>query len=457
MHRTFARLLGRRSLDPLRSVDPASEQLLALRKARGTRPLADREAVVSLVLAGGFVLSAIALLVLLPTSREASPLVYAGLIAAYAVATTVEFDVGPTIGVPSELAFVPMLFFLPPEQVPLAVAAGALLGEVITSRSSRRPLHRKAVLALVNSWHAIGPALVLAAAGAPDPRWDHAPLYVLALALDVVGSAGSVMLRQRLAFGTRPKTLLRYLGWVSLVDVLLAPVGLVAAVAPAAFLAVIPLMALLRLFAHERNARVEQALELSAAYRRTAVLLGEVVELDDSYTGAHSRSVVDLSLAVADAMGLDAQARRDVEFAALLHDVGKLAVPKDIINKPGRLTPSERAVIETHTLTGEEILDKVGGALGDVGRIVRSCHERWDGRGYPDGLAGEEIPLVARIVCACDAYSAITTDRPYRAAHTETAAIHELRRCSGSQFDPKVVDVLIRIVESGAVDEREAA
>jgi hypothetical protein len=101
-----------------------------------------------------------------------------------------------------------------------------------------------------------------------------------------------VMLRQRLAFGTRPKTLVRYLGWVSLVDVLLAPVGLVAAVAPAAFLAVIPLMALLRLFAHERNARVEQALELSAAYRRTAVLLGEVVELDDAYTGAHSGTLV---------------------------------------------------------------------------------------------------------------------------------------------------------------------
>ena len=179
MHRTFARLFGRRSLDPLRSVDPASEQLHALRKARGTRPLADREAVVSLLLAAGFVVSAVVLWLALPTSREASPLVYAGLIGAYAVATTVEFDVGPTIGVPSELAFVPMLFFLPPEQVPLAVAAGALLGEVITSRSSRRPLHRKVVLALVNSWHALGPALVLAAAGAPDPRWEHAPLYVI--------------------------------------------------------------------------------------------------------------------------------------------------------------------------------------------------------------------------------------------------------------------------------------
>ena len=114
-------------------------------------------------------------------------------------------------------------------------------------------------------------------------------------------------------------------------------------------------------------------------------------------------------------------------------------------------------MVETHTLTGEEILDRVGGALGDVGPIVRSCHERWDGRGYPDGLAGEAIPLVARIVCACDAYSAITTDRPYRAAHTEVAAIHELRRCSGSQFDPQVVDVLIRIVESSATAEREAA
>jgi HD-GYP domain-containing protein (c-di-GMP phosphodiesterase class II) len=457
MRRSLSRLLGRRSLDPLRSVDPASEQLLALRKARGTRPLADREAVVSLVLAGGFVACAVALWLLVPTHRDASPLVFAGLIAAYAVATTVEFDVGPTIGVPSELAFVPMLFFLPPEQVPLAVAVGALLGELITSRSSARPLHRKAVLALVNSWHALGPALVLALAGAPDPRWADAPLYAAALALDVVGSAGSVMLRQRLAFGTRPKTLLRYLGWVSLVDVLLAPVGLVAAVAPAAFLAVIPLMALLRLFAHERNARVEQALELSAAYRRTAVLLGDVVEMDDAYTGAHSRSVVELSLAVADAMGLGADERRNVEFAALLHDVGKLAVPKEIINKPGRLTPTERAVMETHTLTGEEILDRVGGALGDVGRIVRSCHERWDGNGYPDGLAGDDIPLVARIVCACDAYSAITTDRPYRAAHTEAAAIHELRRCSGSQFDPTVVETLIGIVQSAAAADREAA
>src|SRR4051812_31628817 len=149
MHRTLARLIGRRSLDPLGSVDHASERLLALRKARGTRPLADREAVVSLLLAGAFVVSAIAVWVLLPTARDASPLVYAGLIAAYAVATTVEFDVGPTIGVPSELAFVPMLFFLPPEQVPLAVAAGALLGELITSRTSARPLHRTAVLALV--------------------------------------------------------------------------------------------------------------------------------------------------------------------------------------------------------------------------------------------------------------------------------------------------------------------
>src|SRR5262249_59101895 len=112
---------------------------------------------------------------------------FAGLIAAYAVATTVEFDVGPTIGVPSELAFVPMLFFLPPSQVPVAVAAGALLGEVL-SRSGR-PLHRQVVLSLVNARHAVAPALVLALAGAPDPAWRHAPLYVLALALDVAGPA----------------------------------------------------------------------------------------------------------------------------------------------------------------------------------------------------------------------------------------------------------------------------
>jgi HD-GYP domain-containing protein (c-di-GMP phosphodiesterase class II) len=113
------------------------------------------------------------------------------------------------------------------------------------------------------------------------------------------------------------------------------------------------------------------------------------------------------------------------------------------------LTDDERAVINTHTIEGERMLEKVGGLLGQVGAVVRSCHERWDGDGYPDGLAGEKIPLVARIVSCCDAYNAMTTDRSYRAALPEHEAIAELKANSGGQFDPSVVDALVRVLQRG--------
>jgi HD-GYP domain-containing protein (c-di-GMP phosphodiesterase class II) len=102
--------------------------------------------------------------------------------------------------------------------------------------------------------------------------------------------------------------------------------------------------------------------------------------------------------------------------------------------------------MNTHTLVGEAMLETVGGLLGEVGHVVRSCHERWDGDGYPDGLAGEAIPLAARIVCACDAWSAMTTDRPYRGALSPTRAAIELRACAGTQFDPQVVAALVAVV-----------
>jgi putative nucleotidyltransferase with HDIG domain len=243
------------------------------------------------------------------------------------------------------------------------------------------------------------------------------------------------------------------MGWVYLVDLALSPVGLLVAIvavdAPAAFVVVLPLVGLLDLFARERSARIDHALELSQAYRGTAFLLGDVIEADDEYTGSHSRDVVELSVDVAEELQLDARAVRQTELVALLHDVGKIRVPGEIIDKPGPLTDEERAIIELHTIEGERMLERVGGLLGEVGRIVRSCHERWDGGGYPDKLAGESIPMVARIVCCCDAYSAITTDRAYRAARTVEEAIAELRRSSGTHFDPQVVEGLIRVLERG--------
>jgi HD-GYP domain-containing protein (c-di-GMP phosphodiesterase class II) len=178
------------------------------------------------------------------------------------------------------------------------------------------------------------------------------------------------------------------------------------------------------------------------------MLLGDVVEADDAYTGSHSRDVVSLVIDVADRMGLDGRQRRDAEFAALLHDIGKIKVPGEIINKPGKLTDEEWEIMKTHTLEGERLLSQVGGILGNVGRIVRSCHEDWDGTGYPDGLVGEEIPLVARIVRACDAFSAMTTDRAYRKARPVEEAVAELKRCSGTDFDPVVVETLAAAVSS---------
>jgi HD-GYP domain-containing protein (c-di-GMP phosphodiesterase class II) len=150
---------------------------------------------------------------------------------------------------------------------------------------------------------------------------------------------------------------------------------------------------------------------------------------------------------VADELGLGAKERREVEFVALLHDVGKVRIPKEIINKPGKLTDEERAIINTHTIEGERMLKKVGGLLGRVGAVVRSCHERWDGGGYPDGLSGDAIPLVARIVSCCDAYNAMTTDRSYRAALPEREVRAELERNAGGQFDPAVVDALFRVLQ----------
>jgi HD-GYP domain-containing protein (c-di-GMP phosphodiesterase class II) len=199
---------------------------------------------------------------------------------------------------------------------------------------------------------------------------------------------------------------------------------------------------------------MDQALELSSAYRGTAFLLGDVVEADDEYTGAHSRDVLELVLAVCDELKVDTRSRVNAEFVALLHDVGKLNVPATIINKPGPLSPDERAIINRHTIDGERMLDRVGGRLGEIGRIVRSCHEHWDGRGYPDGLAGTEIPLVARIVCCCDAFSAMTTHRSYRRALSTAEALDELEACAGRHFDPAVAAALAKVVRN---DERALA
>ena len=397
---------------------------------------------------GSFLAVALPFAFLFESSRTPGPATFAALVLAYVLVYKVEFEIGSGLAIPTQLVVVPLLFLLPLGLVPLCVAGAMLLGDVVDVVEGRLNLER-VLVRLGNAWYVLGPALVLAAAGEPGPSLDGWPLLVGALAAQFAFDFSHVATHARIALGLAPRSFIRHLSLAWAVDMALAPVGLLAALAAieygaAAFLLVLPLAALLRTFARERRARVDHALELSHAYRGTALLLGDVVEADDTYTGEHSRDVVLLSIAVAEELGLDARGKRDTEFVALLHDVGKIRIPDEIINKPGPLTPEERAVVETHTLIGEEMLDRVGGVLGNVGQLVRSCHERWDGGGYPDGLAGEQIPVVARIVCACDAYSAITTDRAYRAGRSPEEALAELRRCAGTQFDPDVVEALAR-------------
>ena len=376
---------------------------------------------------------------------------FALFVALYAAVSRVEFEVGTGSAIPTQLILVPMLFALPVGAVPLAVVGGLLLR---TLGDRPWPLRDPAkVLPLVSTAaHALGPALVIALAGGLPLRWSAWPVYVAALlaqfAFDLAHSVFG-----GLANHISPRAVLGFVGVVYSVDAALAPVGLTLAFAtranPALALLALPLVGLLRYFSRERQQRIDHALELSDAYRGTAFLLGDVVEADDAYTGTHSRHVVDLVLGVADELALSPSDRRDAEFVALLHDIGKIRIPATIINKPGPLDPAERALIEKHTIEGEQMLARVGGLLGQVGHLVRSCHEHWDGNGYPDKLTGERIPLVARIVCVCDAFSAITTDRPYRAARSEEEALAELQRCSGTQFDPQVVTALVRLNAGG--------
>jgi len=174
--------------------------------------------------------------------------------------------------------------------------------------------------------------------------------------------------------------------------------------------------------------------------------VANLVEAAGDYTAHHSRSVVELAEEVAEELGLHHQARQEVQVAALLHDVGKVAIPNEILNKPARLTDEEFELMKTHTVEGQTLLEGLGERFVPVAEIVRSCHERWNGGGYPDGLAGDEIPVTARIVFCCDAYSAMTSDRPYRRAMAAEAALAEMQRNSGTQFEPRVVAALHRVV-----------
>lgn len=194
------------------------------------------------------------------------------------------------------------------------------------------------------------------------------------------------------------------------------------------------------------NANLYQ--ELKEAFYETAEVLADTIEKRDPYTGGHTRRVMDYAISIALELGMSESEVENVRLAAILHDIGKIAIPDHVLQKPDKLTDEEFEAMRRHSQTAAEILGKVH-LLNAIIPAVRSHHERMDGRGYPDRLTGEDIPLAARVIAVADTFDAMTTDRPYRSALTREAAVEELRRCSGTQFDPTAAAALVAILERG--------
>jgi putative nucleotidyltransferase with HDIG domain len=204
-------------------------------------------------------------------------------------------------------------------------------------------------------------------------------------------------------------------------------------------------------YAQERR----RAAELQASYIATARALSNAVEARDAYTGKHAERVAAYALAVADAAGVRLSDEPEMELGFLLHDVGKVAIPDSILFKPEPLAAHERALMIRHPVIGWEILRDVG-FLGDARKVVRSHHERWDGAGYPDGLAGDDIPLPARVFAVADTLDALTTTRPYRTASSWSDARRVIEDEAGGQFDPAIVDAFTRVEDERFAELRAA-
>jgi diguanylate cyclase (GGDEF)-like protein len=292
--------------------------------------------------------------------------------------------------------------------------------------------------------------------------WDQGAAWKALYLISAITSLGAMWLRRRHAGPVdrelRDRQAVRLVGLAGIggfVGLMIAAVAVHGAIAwpVVVVLAILGVLRYVRAAAISSENRHLAVRALRAERERAAQnhaglrALTAALEARDGYTGRHTEETTALTSRVAVALGLDAEQRREVDTVALLHDIGKIGTPNEILHKDGPLTDEEWVVMREHPVVGERILNAVPG-LGPIARAVRHEHERWDGGGYPDGLAGETIPLASRIVLVCDAYHAMTSDRPYRRAMPVADAIAELRRCAGTQFDPAVVWALIEVLEN---------
>ena len=430
-----------------------AERLVGEARQRRARKMDQRERVVTGVSVCAYLAVAVAIAAFVPDERHVEPAVVLGLLLGYALILQVRFEFGGYYASPEQLAFIPLLLIAPLPYVPAAVCSGRC--PCRRACIARDSWHRERWLdTFSDSWAALGGVIVLAAF-APVTGWGPPSDYLAAFAAHFLTDVSWTLLRNRLLDRLPLKDVLRGFAGTARIDAILTPLAFVVSLAaidqPLYLLAIAPVVWLLHLFSHDRRERYSKTLELHRAYRGTVMLLSDVIESEDTYTAQHSRSVVDLVNEVAEELGVPHDDRQELEFAAMLHDVGKIAIPKDILNKPAALTATEFEVMKTYTIEGQFMLDRVGGLLGRAGEIVRSCHERWDGTGYPDGLVGEDIPDAARIVFCCDAYNAMTSDRVYRDAMPSSEAVAELEANSGAQFDPRIVAAVTKVVSERRV------
>src|SRR4051812_46171390 len=205
--------------------------------------------------------------------------------------------------------------------------------------------------------------------------------------------------------------------------------------------------------AHQAKLAIESAdpyMTLERTFVTTVAALANALEAKDDYTASHARWITDMAMLVGRELRLDRDALKRLELGALFHDIGKIGIPTEILQKPGPLNDEEFEIVKEHPELGEKILAPIE-RLEDVRPIVRACHERWDGQGYPDGKAGDDIPVEARVVLVCDAFHAMVTDRPYRARMPQTEAVQRLLTSAGTQFDPTTVEAFVLLYEAGEI------
>ncbi len=342
---------------PIPPMDPVAEQLHEERKERLQLRARSRHFYVAL--ASGAVVLVVSLALALTHQPVRIDLdATAAVIAAYVALWHVEFEVGPVTVSPVQAAAVAMWFVVDPAGLPLTIVTAQVLAFLVRGLHRRAGVARTArglVFSVADASFILGPTIVLLALAPTEPGLSSAWIFLLALGAQFAFDVLVTTIRAKLAGGSlMPLSDWR---WLWSIDAALAPLGVAIAVATstndAAPLALLPLAAILGQFARERDERIQHALELSSAYRGTARLMGDVLEADDAYTGGeHTQGVVGLALALGEAVGLDPRQMRDLEFGALLHDIGKLRVPNEIINKPGKLNDEEWAIIKRHPATG---------------------------------------------------------------------------------------------------------